>query len=241
MVAVDGIKNLYRKLLFFKYFYKPDRPLIICEGPTDNTYIQCAMKALLVNSKFSAQEKVRFFKKTENNMDILKLEPGTGGLCYLIKIYKREFERYKCQGKEYPVIILVDDDDAGRGVVKSATKLRDDIRHAKKITKSRTIGYMFENLYVLNVNNIGNDFSKGFSVIEDLFKEDAFKIGKEIMGGRELTKSNDSFDVSKFYSKMDFSEKVIKENFKNIDFSDFKPLIDSIDLIIQNHDTNDLD
>ena len=43
---LNGRENEYRKLLFYKYFYGNDKPLIVTEGKTDILYIKSALKNL---------------------------------------------------------------------------------------------------------------------------------------------------------------------------------------------------
>ena len=39
-------RGLYKALLYFKHFVALDKPLIVCEGKTDNIYLRSALKAL---------------------------------------------------------------------------------------------------------------------------------------------------------------------------------------------------
>lgn len=239
-VALDGIKNLYCKFLFFKYFYANKKPLIICEGKTDNIYFKCALEIL--NEKYPRLSKdkngisqVYFFNRTETNSEMLKLAEGASGLTYLVEIYKRFNTLFNIKGKNHPVIMIVDNDKAGNGVINKAEKIKLDNRKANKITKIRNSHYFFENLYIVAVpSRAGNNNTE----IEDLFSQDILETK---INGKDFNRSNGNIDTEKYYGKDRFSKKVIIPKKKSIDFSNFEPLLDIIDDIIKNYDPNDLD
>lgn len=49
-------EELYRKFLFYKYFVAPSAPLIVTEGISDITYLQCAIRALAKKFPLLAKE-----------------------------------------------------------------------------------------------------------------------------------------------------------------------------------------
>lgn len=239
ILALDGIRNLYGRFLFFKYFYILKKPLIICEGKTDGVYLKCAIEKLATSYPSLHKDnngipKLSFFNRTPTNTEMLKLAEGTPGLNYLIDTYKRLFKSYSCQGKQFPVIFIVDNDDAGRGTIKKAEGIRNNNRKAKKITKIRHPNYYFENLYIVPIPSIG----KKNSDIEDLFED---KVINSKLEEKTFYRKNTGLDKSKHYSKAHFSEYVIKANKGSINFDGFKGLLSIVEGIIASHNPNDLD
>ena len=45
-IDTSGRVALFRRFLYFDYFYSPNEPVIVCEGKTDNVYLRCAIKSL---------------------------------------------------------------------------------------------------------------------------------------------------------------------------------------------------
>jgi len=140
--------DLYRKFLFYKYFFSLDRPLIICEGKTDIIYLKCALKQLCDEYGLFIQKKkdrfdfhIAFSKISKTLKDVLVISEGTGGLLSLMNIYKQYMKPFQGNGKKHPVIILVDNDDGSKGVKK--------ILKEKDYTKP--FYYFDENLYVVPV------------------------------------------------------------------------------------------
>lgn len=238
VVALDGIKNLYGKFLFFKHFYANQKPTIICEGKTDNIYLKCALESLaakypMISKAKNGSFQVHFFNRTETSSEMLKLAEGSPGLVYLVDIYKRFSKFFKCEGQKYPVIIIVDDDDAGRGVIKKADKIRRENRKAKSIKKVRRFDYFFENLYIVKVPSTVGD-----KEIEDLFDPVLLETK---LNGKTFHRDNKGLNPDIHYGKAHFSEYVVNPNKGKIDFSGFVPLLDIINDIVSTFDPNDLD
>jgi RNA-directed DNA polymerase len=237
-VALDGIKNLYQKFLFFKFFYYHKTPLIVCEGKTDNVYLKCAIEGLanhfpeLIDKDSNLL--VSFLNRTETTNEMLSMAEGTSGLTYLVDIYKRFISKYKVEGKRYPVIIIVDDDKAGRKVTAIADGLKQKNRKAKGITKTRNSNYVFENLYVIKVPPIGGQDTP----IEMLF-EPALLATR--LNGKEFHIENSGLAPDKHYGKDYFSRYVVKANKKTINFIGFRPLLDEIKGVLSSYDPEDLD
>lgn len=242
VVANDGVKNLYGKVLFFKHFFFLKKPLIICEGKTDNIYLKCAIDSLSTAFPELAKDsegvqKISFFNRTNTNSDMLKLAEGTPGLEYLISIYKRFMEQYKCEGKMHPVIFIVDNDGAGNGLINKARKIRNENRAAKKIKSVRHTDYYFENLYIVSIptkTSLGNDVKD----IEDLF--DATTLSKKL-NGKTFHRQNTGLNPDKHYGKAHFAEHVVKAQKKSINYNEFSPLLAKLVDIIKSFDHKKLD
>ncbi len=111
-------KELYRKFLFYKYFVAPTAPLIVTEGVSDITYLQCAIKALVKKFPLLAKEDdgkvvrlIHFLKSTGTSRDILNLGNGAAGQGSLISKYENILKKYPNKPMKHPVIVLCDNDD----------------------------------------------------------------------------------------------------------------------------------
>lgn len=87
--------------------------------------------------------------------------------------------------------------------------------------------HLLENLYILMTPLIAESNE---SDIEMLFDEDTLSTK---IDGKKFSKE-DKPDTSKFYNKSTFSKYIFK-NYKSINFSGFKPLLDNIKIIIQDY------
>lgn len=237
-VALDGIKNLYQKFLFFRHFYYNETPTIVCEGKTDNVYLRCAIESLanqypdLIDA--NGKLKINFLNRTETTNEMLSMAEGVSGLKYLLDVYKRFTKKYGVQGQSNPVIIIVDNDKDGISLKNRADGLITKNRKANNITNIRPDNYVFENLYIVLIPSEGDEEKS----IEDLFEP---ALLKKKLNGKEFHIENKGSDPQKHYGKDYFSRFVVKAQRKTINFSGFTPLLDDIKLIINSYDQKDLD
>lgn len=119
-------EKLYGELLFYKNFIILTRPLILCEGVTDNMYLKAALRKLpayepkLIETKGKVKElKISFFKYTSLTDKILRLGGGAGGIKNFITHYEKGMKRYKHVPLKHPVIILIDNDDGAKEIFPS--------------------------------------------------------------------------------------------------------------------------
>ena len=231
-VSVDGIKNLYAKFLFFKHFIFLDKPLIFCEGKTDNIYYECALKQLakdypeLVEKKGKETKyKISFFNKTETVIDMLKMAEGSGGMEYILKGYKRRMKKYAFkEGKKHPVIMIADNDDAGRGLLGAAEKI------ASKKAKGGFI-HATENLYIVLLPKVKG---KKNTEPEDYFNKDTLKA--TLGNKKKFYRKNEGLDPTKHYGKAAFARDVIKQKQDSIKFDNFKVLLDLIKEVVSSYE-----
>ena len=150
-----GPETLYRRLLFYKYFAVPKDPLIVTEGISDITYLQCAIRSLagkfpdLVTAKDGKIFRlVNFLKPSGTSRDILNLGHGASGQASLISQYTNNLKKYVHKPMDHPVIILCDNDGGPKTVFKSASS-------KSGLTISTTTTNLFyhlcENLYLVKV------------------------------------------------------------------------------------------
>ena len=225
--SLDGIKNLLFKFLLYKYFYNPSKPTIMCEGKTDNIYLKCAVENLQfqgLTRSSNGDFPIHFFNKTEFNSEMLCLAEGTPGIKYFIDTYHRRTDKFHRDGMQQPVIIVVDNDKAGRGVFDSI--------------KKNPSPYSNEHLLPPNVKRIKNIYlfkipsNTNNTEIEDLFDDATLNT---VIDGKRFNRDNKEINLKSEYSKIVFATKVIKENQKTIDFSNFVPLLEIIRKIITTH------
>ncbi len=90
-----GYRQLYKKLIYYKHFVALEKPLIVCEGKTDNIYLRSALKAL--NPKYPPLAKVdkgklvtavTLLRHSRVEHDILELTGGSGNLGNLVGQYE---------------------------------------------------------------------------------------------------------------------------------------------------------
>jgi RNA-directed DNA polymerase len=222
-------RELYRRFLFYKMFIALKRPLIICEGKTDNIYLRYAMSQLtafhpklgnMVEGK--CKPSVNLFGYGNKAHDILRLGGGTGDLKLFIEHYERLAKHFKHQPLAHPVIILVDNDsgtkplfDALRGIFKKEITLK----------SADPFYHITANLYLVKTPEQG---ATGESYIEKLFEP---KVLKTKLDGKSFKPENTKASSTK-YGKYIFAEKVIKPNYAGISFANFVPLLSRIEAVI---------
>ncbi|MCY9140511.1 retron Ec67 family RNA-directed DNA polymerase/endonuclease [Peribacillus frigoritolerans] len=232
----------YQKFLFYKYFFANPKPLIVTEGKTDIAYLKSALKNLyneypkLITKKSDGtfEFKVSFLKKTKRLGYFLGIYQDGGSALNNIydffdfkkSNYLRYFKKISNNLPINPVILMFDNEIKSKG----KKPIGQFLNHAKLDDKKREIlenKYMvdlIDNLYLLTVPLIDG---KSECDIEDLFEN--ITLLHEI-NGREFTKK-DKYDVSKYYGKEMFS-KYILDNYSDINFNEFRSVLDNINNII---------
>jgi len=228
-------ESMFRQFLIYRDFYTAERPVILCEGKTDNVYLKYAIRSLAANfpelakvdGKGKVTLKVRLYKYTKTSTGrILGLKDGgSAPLGNFITSYKKNTDRFAAPGLVSPVIILYDN-DSGRKSVNSPAK---DARTSNKaIDPKDAFTHIVKNLYLLPtpLTPTGGD-----SMIEDFF--DAATKGIQL-GGKLFSATND-IDRTKFYGKADFAENVVTPHAKAIDFTGFAPMLQRVAMVIAEH------
>lgn len=232
----DCNEKVYGDFLFFKNFHASTKPLIICEGKTDNIYLKAAIQQLAGKYKCLAEikengeiiHKVSFFKRNNTTSRILGLSGGTGEFNNLITKYAERSKNIANIDNKQPVILLIDNDDGASKIyscVKSVTKKKyDDINKEPFI-------HVVGNLYIVPTP-INDGTTK--SMIEDFFEED---LKKTILNGKtfNLNSKKQGFDPGKHYGKDRFAKNVVRVRQKTIDFSGFKPIFDRIESVLKHY------
>ncbi len=224
---------IYRQFLNYKDFYIAEKPVIICEGETDNIYLTHAIRSLALEfpqlATIDAEGKVHLgirlykYRRTSTGRVLGIHDGGTSGLSRFIANYKKDTARFRAPGLKNPIIILYDN-DSGAGPIRSAVS--EAARKALKNTDPYT--RVVQNLFVVPTPLL--DGAKE-SKIEDFF--DAAT--KAIKLGDKTFNPENAFDNTKHYGKKVFAERVVEAKAASINFSGFRPLLTNLTVAIRAH------
>jgi len=232
-VALRSKQHLYRRFLLFKDFYCAQRPVIICEGKTDNIYLLHAIKSLvdlyprlatrLANNKINVH--IRILKTLDSSIGrVLRLGHGASDLARLIEQYFDEMQNFKAPGMTQPIILLVDNDTGADEVYKA-------IKRVSKKNPSKTDPYFHisGNLYVV-ITPLKQGAKQ--SEIEDCFDNSIKNLN---LGGKTFNPDGKA-DSNVYFGKHILAQ-YVRENAATIDFSGFKGVFDRIIAAIQDYDS----
>lgn len=225
--GICGISFLYAKLLFYRYFYLSDRPLLYCEGPTDIIHIKCALRALYIEYKDLIEQdgghyeyKIGFLNHPKRFVELMAGSTGASALIRVVDNY-HEYMSYFIGGRRLnPVIILVDNDKAS-GELRKRVMKKHGLKNGDPVP---VFSHYVDNLYVFFVGEKDGDS------IEDLYEE---KWRNEKIENKTFSRNNDGYDKEKEYGKMEFALNIIRENESKVDFSAFKKLFDPINDLLK--------
>lgn len=230
-----GRIKLFRQFLYYDKFYAADRPIIICEGKTDNVYLRCAIKSLasefpvLASAGAKPALKVDFFKYVDRRItDITELNGGYGGLCKFLKNYHEDLHtqfRFAPVPK-HPVIVFIDNDSGANSVYGKIAGLTKKKKPEAKVP----FIHVASNLYVVPTP-LGNNGDQ--TDIEYFFTEDT--LSRELHGRKFSKKDEENSDG--YYNKATFSLQVVAKESKTIDFSNFRPLLTRIADVIADYES----
>ncbi|MCK1975694.1 retron Ec67 family RNA-directed DNA polymerase/endonuclease [Jeotgalicoccus huakuii] len=241
---MKGKEKEYKKFLFYKYFFANSIPLIITEGKTDVLYIKAALKSMYKEYPRLVEKgtgdtfnfKISFLNKTRTLKYFLGI--GNDGGTAFKNVYAHytdlnylKFFKDICKKKaENPVILIFDNELYGSNdkPINQFIK-RFKIKSEKENLQNNLHLFLVENLHLLLTPPIHNNSSE----IEDLFDSEVLET---VIDGKTFWRE-DKIDRTQHYGKPEFS-RYISSNFKNIDFKQFKPLLDKIDSIIADYSIN---
>lgn len=221
-------EKTYRKFLLYKDFYLAEKPVVLCEGKTDNIYLKHAIRRLarhpLLGEKVGVdgfKQKVRFYKYADASTGrILGLSGGTGDFPKFIQSYLSGVKQFPALGLQHPVVMVVDNDSGAKPV---CGYLSNNLR--RKVTREEDFIWIGDNLYFV----LTPTFSAGEeSTIEDFFENDLK--GIEIEGKR--FNPNDDADITLSYGKSIFASRVVERLSETINFSGFDPLLRRIEMAL---------
>lgn len=236
LLVLTSKEKLYRRFLIYRNIYVAEKPTIICEGKTDNIYLQCAMKSLAISFPTLAtilENKpkliVRLFKYPQTSTGrIMGLTGGTGSFLKFIPAYAKELTRFKAPGMQQPVILLMDRDD---GASKVLSMLRNQFHRSTNADEAFI--HACGNLYVVTTPLAGEKTS---SLIEDCFKEETKAVE---IDGKTFKVDKAHGENEHHYTKFVFA-KYVEMNASKIDFSGFSVLLSRVAAVIEAHKNSQL-
>jgi len=224
----------HERFWFFRSFVALDRPLILCEGPTDNVYLRNAMRQkatifpqLAAKTAEGYKFAVALFSYDNLIHQILGITGGIGPVLRLIHGYRKRLKAFKYQPFSHPVIIVVDNDTALSPRNCNALKKHFgvDITHAS----TDDFFYLTDNLYLVKTPLVG---MKATTCIEDLFDDATLK---KDLGGKVFHTEKEGFDTSKHIGKKKFATKVIAPNAETISWDGFEPLLARVVAVLNDY------
>jgi RNA-directed DNA polymerase len=218
-------ERLFRRFLMYKEFYAAPKPVIVCEGESDNVYLLHAIHSLGVSfpqllsppAPGQSRLKVRLFKFMNTRTGRL-LGLGSGGgsvLKTLIEQYTSETRHFKVLPSSSPCILLLDNDSGSKGVQALLKK-----RYSLSIPPTGFVN-VHKNLYVMRTPPLP---AQQDTAIEDFFTPATRALP---LAGKFLSLEKD-FDTAHYYGKIAFAHSVIRPNAASIDFSGFVPILQTI-------------
>lgn len=247
--TLTGREREFKRFLFYKFFYGNDIPIIVTEGKTDVRYLKAALKALykdypalIAKSKDGKFEfKITFFKRTKRLRYFLGIQ--LDGADAIQSIYKyfvggkgREsktypnyfayFQRMGVQPKKPTILLFDNETESKRPLAKLLAEQKNIKERSEQLRKELHLK-VFDNgnLYLLTNPLIPG---KAECEIEYLFSEKT----RGILIGEKSLCLKDTYNTEKYYGKEIFSQ-YIADHFEQIDFSGFRPLLDKMNLIVQ--------
>lgn len=225
-------EELYRRFLFYKYFAAPKTPLIVTEGISDITYIQCAIRALGRKFPLLAEERsgrivrrVRFLKPSGVSRDILGLGQGAAGQASLIARYESVIRRYSHKPMDHPIIILCDNDDGLKTVVQ---KVKSKLSKLISTETTDPFYYLGLNLYLVKVPEGTPAADRD---IESLFEPAVLKTK---LDGKTFSRKKEHKSGTE-YGKVAFAEGVVRAGAGTIKFDGFEELLTRISQAIEHY------
>ncbi|GAB6053006.1 hypothetical protein JCM17960_18260 [Magnetospira thiophila] len=225
-------EELYWKFLFYKYFVASSAPLIVTEGISDITYLQCAIRSLVKKFPLLGKEEdgevvrlVHFLKPSSTTRDILNLGHGAAGQASLISSYTNNLKKYPHKPMANPVIILCDNDDGPKTVFKNANTMSDKTINTKTTDPFYHLG---ENLYLVKVPEGAASQPRE---IEDLFQPAllATKLNGKPFNPKKVHEDDTH------YGKVAFAKSVVRANAGTVDFSGFEELLQRIEAVLKHY------
>lgn len=238
----------YQIFLFYKYFFFNDKPIVITEGKTDIKYIQAALKKyyleypnlVVKNDEGKFEYKFMFLNRTKRLQHFFGLY--NDGADAMKNIYNYFSNKKNNQSPNYikyfkdlsdlnpnkPTIFVFDNELSNKD-----KPLKKFVTHAslsptqQKELKDTNHTHVSSSLYLL-VNPLVNGLTE--CEIEDLFSED---ILSHMINGKTFSREKNS-DPKLHYGKDSFSKYIIEE-YKKIDFKNFKPILTNLNSIIINY------
>ncbi|MFL1662957.1 retron Ec67 family RNA-directed DNA polymerase/endonuclease [Bacillus cereus] len=244
---LNSREKQYQMFLFYKYFYRNKRPLIVTEGKTDIEYLKSALKNLykdypnLITKKSDEtfEFKVSFLRRTKRLSYFLDIKPdGADTMKNIYNYYVGKenngypnfVKKFKDLGSipNHPVIFILDNELNNSS--KPLKKIMNHMGLNKDVSKSSFCSedyymHITENLYLLT-----HQLVKGLPEceIEDLFDD---SILNQKIHGKSFERDDKKFNINNHYGKANFAD-YISKNYRSVNFSEFKYMLDHLNSIV---------
>lgn len=250
---LNGREKQYQQFLFYRYFFANDKPVIVTEGKTDIAYLKSALKNLYKDypeliekhDNGTFEFKVSFLRKTKKLAYFLGISQDGADAMKVLYNYFSDKEKANCSNYLRKIMKI-----SGRAPSKPVIMVFDnELQNGKKplagfmkyINASESQCAELRTQLCLRLIPDGNLFlltnplvdNQTECEIEQLFDE---QTRAHVFEGKTLSLS-DNFDNTKHYSKEIFS-RFIQENYRGINFSRFKPLLNNINNIVSSYGSN---
>lgn len=232
---LSGREKEYQKFLFYKYFLQNPKTLIVTEGKTDIVYIKSALKnlynyypKLITKEGNSFKFNISFLNKTERLSDFLGINIDGGSVMLniynnmynnknsLVKLFQKKYKT-ETQNK---VILLVDNEQKNKD-----KPLKQLLNNIKIELNKKLYSHITHNLYLLTHQLVDD---KDECEIENLFTDETLSTK---IDNKSLCLKEKDFNKEMHYNKEKFSQ-YVRKNYKHIDFSNFKPLLDELNSLL---------
>lgn len=228
-------RKLFMRFLFYKSFVVPAKPLILCEGKTDNVYLSLAIRysptfhpALGIPQPTGFEQSVSFFSQTNQSHRILELDGGSGNLKFFIQRYKNHMASYGHRPQPFPVIVLIDNDDGASPVF---SVIKDNYKKVINHAANDPFFHLTDNLYLIKTPHI---LGKTKTCIENFFDTSVLAT---LVDGKKFNPDKDHGSDGE-YGKHFFAEKVVRPNAPKLNWSGFHPLLQRVCDVMAHYATN---
>lgn len=211
----------YQKLLLIKYFTRSSQPIVLTEGPSDQTYIRAFLKkddseTPCLTQKVNGELKIlpQFYQFPKNGGRILGLSGGTGNIKNFLKKYADFRKELSPTVALRPFIILIDDDTGGHEVTKA---LNANFKTSIKKSENKVFFKICDKLYLVKTPKISGESE---SYLEKLFPKPLLDLE---LDDRRFSPEND-YNSTTHYGKTTFSRYIYDQR-STLDFGDFASLI----------------
>ena len=222
----SGFLEVYQNLVFFDFCVQNAKPTIICEGRTDVVYLKHALKslhkdypALISKEAGGFVFKVRFVHHYKRRARALGIFDGADNLVNFVHKFKKLSSKMRAPRTAYNTILLTDNDS---GVIGSKKLFGTVARETGSECDGMKPSYpIVPGLHLVPVPKVKDTDEVS---IETLFDNSLLQQKVNGKSFNYLTK----VDSTKEYDKAYFADKIVKPNYKKINFDGFRPLLDAI-------------
>lgn len=227
-------RRLYARFLKYRYFVALERPLIVCEGKTDNIYLKYAVRSLAAfQPKLGSLNEgiftsaIAYFNYSNQAHGLLELGGGSSDLRYFfIKgRYREDIRSFTHRPLAHPVIILIDNDS---GATELFATIKKNFNINIDLNSPEPFFHITDNLYLIKTPGKNAD---GSSTIEDFFDPNLLLTP---LDGKKFNPNKESGSEGE-YGKFVFAEKVVRPNAGTIDFTQFAPILSRIVAVVDHY------